>query len=82
MNEDYSYPVYRSLMKRKLTMGVPTTPLLVILLITVTLFMSLESLWVIPFAIVAILILRAITKKDEYAAEIFLSSLLQPDELN
>ena len=79
---DYSYPVYKSLMKRRLTLGIPLVPLFIIILITVVCFIALESLIMIPFAILAILILRAITKKDEYALEIFLESLLQPDELN
>ena len=81
MNEDFSIPVYKSLMKRKLTLGVPLVPLLIIALLTVVTFIALESLIMIPIAIIAILILRSITKKDEYAIEIFLSSLLQPDEM-
>lgn len=80
--QDYSYPVYKSLMKRRLTLGIPLIPLFIIILVTVVCFIALESLIMIPFAILAILILRAITKKDEYALEIFLESLLQPDELN
>lgn len=79
---DYSSPVYKSIMKRRLTLGIPLVPLFIIILITVVCFIALESLIMIPFAILAILILRAITKKDEYALEIFLESLLQPDELN
>ena len=80
--QDYSYPVYKSLMKRRLTLGIPLIPLFIIILVTVVCFIALESLIMIPFAILAILILRAITKKDEYALAIFLESLLQPDELN
>lgn len=83
MEEDnYSIPVYKSLMKRRLTLGVPLVPLLIIILITVVFFIALESLIMIPFAVIAVLILREITKKDEYALEIFIDSLLQPDELN
>lgn len=79
---DYSSPVYKSIMKRRLTLGIPLLPLFIIILITVVCFIALESLIMIPFAILAILILRTITKKDEYALEIFLESLMQPDELN
>lgn len=79
--EDYSYPVYKSLMKRKLTLGIPLIPLLIIAVITLVTFIALESLVMVPIAIIAVLILRSITKKDEYAIEIFFSSLLQPDEL-
>ena len=83
MEEDnYSTPVYKSLMKRRLTLGIPLVPLLIIVLITVVFFIALESLIIIPFSIIALLILREITKKDEYALEIFIDSLLQPDELN
>lgn len=79
---DYSIPVYKSLMKRRLTLGIPLIPLFIILLVTVVFFIALETLVMIPFAVLAIMILRAITKKDEYSLEIFLESLLQPDELN
>lgn len=83
MEEDnYSIPVYKSLMKRRLTLGVPLVPLLIIILVTVVFFIALESLIMIPFAVIAVLILREITKKDEYALEIFIDSLLQPDELD
>lgn len=82
MNDNYDIPVYRSLMKRKLTLGIPTVALLIILLATVVVFLTFETLAMIPFAIIAIIILRKITKKDEYLIEIFLNSLLQPDELN
>ena len=83
MEEDnYSIPVYKSLMKRRLTLGVPLVPLLVIILVTVVFFIALESLIMIPFSVIAVLILREITKKDEYALEIFIDSLLQPAELN
>ncbi len=78
---DYSSPVYKSIMKRRLTLGVPLVPLFIIIIVTVCTFIAFESLIMIPVAILAIFILRAITKKDEYALEIFLSSLLQPDEL-
>lgn len=81
MDEDYSMPVYKSLMRRKLTLGIPLVPLLIIALVTVIFFIAFESLIMVPIAVIAVLILRAITKKDEYAIEIFLSSLLQPDEL-
>lgn len=78
---DYTSPVYKSIMKRRLTLGVPLVPLFIIIIVTVCTFIAFESLIMIPVAVLAILILRAITKKDEYALEIFLSSLLQPDEL-
>lgn len=57
-------------------------PLLVIALITVVTFLILESFIMIPFSIIAYFIMKTITKKDEYAIEIFLNSLLQPDELS
>lgn len=82
MDVNYDIPVYRSLMRRKLTLGIPTTPLLIILLVMVVSFLALETLAVIPFGIIAIFILRQITKKDEFLIEIFLNSVLQPDELN
>lgn len=80
--KDYSYSVYRSLMKRKLVMGVPLVPLLVVIFLTAIFFIALESLVIVPFSILMIIIMKMITKNDEYLLEIFLSSLLQPDSLN
>lgn len=80
--KDYSYAVYRSLMKRKLVMGVPLIPLLVVVFLTAIFFIALESLVIVPFSILLIIIMRMISKNDEYLLEIFLTSLLQPDILN
>ena len=80
--KDYSYAVYRSLMKRKLVMGVPLIPLLVVVFLTAIFFIALESLVIVPFSILLIIIMRMISKNDEYLLEIFLISLLQPDSLN
>lgn len=82
MNDDYSYKVYRSLMKRKLTLGIPTVPLLVIVLITVVTFLILESFIMVPLSIIAYIVMKEITKKDEYAIEIFMNSLLEPEQLS
>ena len=80
--KDYSYAVYRSLMKRKLVLGVPLIPLLLVIFITAIFFIALESLVIFPFSVLLIFIMKMISKNDEYLLEIFLSSLLQPDTLN
>lgn len=80
--KDYSYAVYRSLMKRKLVLGVPLIPLLLVIFITAIFFIALESLVIVPFSVLLIFIMKMISKNDEYLLEIFLSSLLQPDTLN
>lgn len=79
---DYSYPVHRSIMKRKLIFGVPMIPLIIIAILTLIILMDFKFWGIIPFSLFIILIMREITKKDEYLLDVFLSSLLQPDYLD
>lgn len=79
---DYSYPVHRSIMKRQLLFGVPFIYLITVALGTLIILMDFKLLAIIPVSISLVLIMREITKKDEYLLEIFLESLLQPDYLD
>ncbi len=79
--KDYSYPVHRSIMKRQLIFGVPTVPLIIVVITTFIILIDFKVIAIIPFSVLIILLIREITKKDEYLLEIFLQSLLQPDEL-
>ena len=79
--EDYAFPVHRSIMKRQLLFGVPFIPFIVIVIVTAIIVMDLRVWQIIPFSVLAVIIMRMITKKDEYALEIFLSSLFEPDYL-
>lgn len=48
--EDYSYPVHRSLFKRKMIMGVPTVPFVIIALFTIIILMDFKAIAVIPIS--------------------------------
>lgn len=80
--EEYTIPVHRSIMKRKLIFGVPFVPLMIIGLGTILILMNFKLLAIIPLSLLLIYIMREITKKDEFLLENFLGSLLQPDYLD
>lgn len=79
---DFNYPVHRSLMKRRLIMGIPFVPLLFVVIITALIVMDLKIWQIIPLSIFVLFIIREITKKDEYFMEILIASLFQPEKLN
>lgn len=81
MAVDYSARVYRCLMKRKLIFGIPLVPLITVIFITALIFIAAESIIVLPFSFILLLIMKEITKKDEYLLECFLESILEPDYL-
>ena len=68
-------------MKRKLIFGIPLIPLIIVIFITALIFIGTESLSVIPFSFFLLVIMREITKRDEYLLESFLQSLFEPDYL-
>ena len=82
MNENYTYPVHKSITKRNLVMGLPLLVLIGIIMVTAFFYILLDNLIFIPFGIIIYFIAREITKKDEYFLEILFNSLLQPHFLN
>ena len=80
--QDYSYTVHRTLLKRKLLMGIPTVPFIIIALTTVIILMDFKIITIIPIGIGLLWIVREITKKDEYLLDIILNSLSEPDFIN
>lgn len=80
--QDYSYTVHRTLLKRKLLMGIPTVPFIIIALTTVIILMDFKIIAIIPIGIGLLWIVREITKKDEYLLDIILNSLSEPDFIN
>lgn len=80
--QDYSYAVHRTLLKRKLLMGIPTVPFIIIALTTVIILMDFKIIAIIPIGIGLLWIVREITKKDEYLLDIILNSLSEPDFIN
>lgn len=82
--EDYSYKVHRSIIKRQLIAGIPMLPFILIIGITMIILMDskMKLVGIIPIAIILLYLIKEITKKDEYLVEIFLQSLIQPDILD
>lgn len=76
---EYTYPVHRAVMKRQLIMGVPLVPFVIVVLVTIIIVLDFKMWLIIPFAGIAIYIMKEITKKDQYLLEVFLYSLLEPD---
>ena len=79
--QDFAIPVHRSIIKRDLYMGVPLLPLMIVLLLTVVMIFSFRQFAFIAISIILIIILREVTKKDEYLLDILIMHLLDPDEL-
>lgn len=79
---DYSYPVHKTLLKRKLLMGIPIVPFIIIALTTLIILMDFKILAIIPIGIGLLWIVREITKKDDYLLDIIINSLSEPDFIN
>jgi type IV secretory pathway VirB3-like protein len=78
---DYSWKVHRSLLRRDLVAGVSRMTLAIIIALTVYMVFGVRQYWFIAVAIVLFLVVRALTKSDEYLVEIILDALMLPDDL-
>lgn len=76
---NFSIPLHKSLLQQNLVFGVGTTALLIVLSITI-LLSTLFSLWFILFGIIALVVLRALCKKDPHFIDIILQSLSIKDK--
>lgn len=80
--EDYSYPVHRSLFKRKMIMGIPTVPFVIISMFTIIILMDFKAIAIIPVGVGLLWVTREISKKDPYLLDIILNSLSDPKVIN
>jgi type IV secretory pathway VirB3-like protein len=78
---DYSWKVHRSLLRRDLVAGVSRITFAIIILLTVYMVFGVRQYWFVAVSIVIYLVVRALTKSDEYLVEIILDALLLPDDL-
>jgi len=78
---DYSWKVHRSLLRRDLVAGVSRLTFAIIISLTVYMVFGVRQYWFVAVSIVIYLVVRALTKSDEYLVEIILDALLLPDDL-
>jgi type IV secretory pathway VirB3-like protein len=78
---DYSWKVHRSLLRRDLVAGVSRMTLAIIIALTVYMVFGVRQYWFVAVSVVLYLVVRALTKSDEYLVEIILDALMLPDDL-
>ena len=78
---DYSWKVHRSLLRRDLVAGVSRLTFAVIISLTIYMVFGVRQYWFVAVSAVIYLVVRALTKSDEYLVEIILDALLLPDDL-
>ena len=78
---DYSWKVHRSLLRRDLVAGVSRITFAIIIALTVYMVLGVRQYWFVAVTVVIYLVVRALTKSDEYLVEIILDALLLPDDL-
>ena len=78
---DYSWKVHRSLLRRDLVAGVSRITFAIIIALTVYMVFGARQYWFVAVAMILYVVVRALTKSDEYLVEIILDSLLLPDDL-
>jgi type IV secretory pathway VirB3-like protein len=61
--------------------GVSRVTFAIIISLTVYMVFGVRQYWFIAVAVILYVVLRALTKSDEYLVEIILDSLLLPDDL-
>ena len=78
---DYSWKVHRSLLRRDLVAGVSRVTFAIIIALTVYMVFGVRQYWFAAVSVILYLIVRALTKSDEYLVEIILDALMLPDDL-
>ena len=78
---DYSWKVHRSLLRRDLVAGVSRIAFSIIVVLTVYMVFGVRQYWFVAVSVLMYLVVRALTKSDEYLVEIILDTLLLPDDL-
>jgi len=79
--QDYAIPLHRALLPRILVLGVSKMAAIAIFLIADIIGLGFRQWWFFAVGIIAFLVMRFITKRDEYFAEILLYASKAPDKL-
>lgn len=77
---NYAVKVHRSMIRRDLVFGVPRMALFSVFVISMFFIMQFRLYWFIGITIIAIILMRNLTKRDEYFLEFLFHSVLQPDD--
>jgi type IV secretory pathway VirB3-like protein len=75
----HSRPVRRSLLQRDLIGGIPQAGMLIVFMLAAVFVIGLEMYFMIVPAAVLYLVLRALTKKDQWMIDIVIESISQKD---
>lgn len=70
-------PLYTSLLKRQLLLGIPRTISLIIIGVSILVILSFEQYWFTAVSVVVLAIARSITKKDDFLVEIIFDSVFE-----
>jgi type IV secretory pathway VirB3-like protein len=77
---DFSIPVHRSIIKRDLWLGIPFVPIVSLAFITIILVLGFGQPAFLAITVILTIVLRQITKEDEWLLDTILDSLFQPDD--
>jgi type IV secretory pathway VirB3-like protein len=75
----YARPVRRSLLQRDLIGGIPQAGMLIIFMLVVIFVLGLDMYFMAVPSAVLYLVMRALTKKDQWMIDIVLDNISQKD---
>lgn len=78
---DYRVAARRSLLQRSLMGGVPQAGLFIIFFLGIIFLYGLELYFMIVPIVILYLVMRALTKRDQWLIEIVLDNIMQKDKL-
>lgn len=82
MLRDYGSVVHRSVIKRELIFGVPILPLILVSFGMLIGVLALWQIWLLPIGVLLLVVMAAITSKDEWYLDILVDSLFLPNRLD
>ena len=78
---DYKQPVRRSLLQREMLGGVPQTGLILLFVLGVVFVYGLRMYFMLIPIIVLYIIMRTLTKRDQWLIDIVMDNIMQRDRL-
>jgi len=78
---DYKQPVHRSLLQREMLGGIPQAGLILLFVLGVVFVYGLRMYFMLAPLIVLYIIMRALTKRDQWLIDIVMDNIMQKDKL-
>ena len=75
----YARPVRRSLLQRELICGIPQAGMLIVFLLVTVFAVGLNMYFMLAPAAILCIVLRALTKKDQWMIDIVIDNISQKD---